>query len=152
MYTYYITKLTPFTIKKNLISKLKDNFSYKEIEETILLSGKGWYKVKDDSIELYKIINKNSNKVENFLDKYTLLINHTINKKFENISQLPQKYKKINIKKVIFFIKNNSISLEIKILNEKIINICFISTKNEYLNNNYFFKENISLYLKSINI
>ena len=152
MHKYYIKELTPFSIKKNFLQKLKENFTYKEIVETLLLSPQGYYKVEDDKIDLYKIINKNSNQIENFLDKYTLLINSTIQKKFENVSQLPQRFKEINLKKIIFSVKSINISLVVEILNEKIINIYFTSAKNEYLNNNYFFKENISLYLKSINI
>ena len=51
MHKYYIKELTPFSIKKNFLQKLKENFTYKEIVETLLLSPQGYYKVEDDKIQ-----------------------------------------------------------------------------------------------------
>ena len=81
-----------------------------------------------------------------------MLGNNNIIKKQENISNLPVYFSDINIKKYIFNIVNSNNKMVLELIDNKVINLYFTS-KNKTLNENYyFFNNDISLYLKSLNI
>ena len=152
MFQYFVKEININKIKPKIINKLKDKFNYYEKNKKILLSKKGYFIIDNDNVTLYKIINKESSKQENFLEKFTLLGNNNIIKKQENISNLPVYFSDINIKKYIFNIVNSNNKMVLELIDNKVINLYFTS-KNKTLNeNNYFFNNDISLYLKSLNI
>ena len=152
MFQYFVKEININKITPQIINKLKDKFNYYEKNEKILLSKKGYFIIDNDNVTLYKIINKESSKQENFLEKFTLLGNNNIIKKQENISNLPVYFSDINIKKYIFNIVNSNNKMVLELIDNKVINLYFTS-KNKTLNeNNYFFNNDISLYLKSLNI
>ncbi len=147
---YFVTPLDINKIKSSTINKLKDKFRYNETEENILFSNNGYYIVKNNEICLFKINNNNSFKQSDFIKKYTLFGNDYFIKKIENITQLPTCYLKQKIKKIYFSLKNSDTTMIIELQDNKLVKLYF-TTKNNLLND-YFFNNDISLYLESLNI
>jgi hypothetical protein len=152
MFQYFIQPLNIYKIKPSIIHKLKEKFDHSEQNEHILYTKNGYYIINNDSIHLFKIINKDNSKQENFLNKYTLFGNQLYIKKIENITNLPVHYTSVNIKKIYFFTKESNNKMVFEINQDKIINLYFISKDRNLYENNYFFNNDISLYLKSLNI
>ena len=148
---YFVTPLDINKIKSSTINKLKDKFKYNETEEDILFSNNGYYTIKNNEICLFKINYNNSFEQSGFIKKYTLLGNDYFIKKTENITQLPTCYLNQKIKKLYFSLKNsNTTTMIIELKDNKVVKLYF-TTKNNLLND-YFFNNDISLYLESLNI
>ena len=147
---YFIDTLNIDKIKPSLINKLKDKFKFKEIKEEILFSNNGYYKIKDNDIFLYKIFCNNSKKIPNFFKEISLYKNELYIKKISDISQLPVNFIKINIKKIYFSLSNNETNMIFEFNHDKIIKVYFTSKNKD--EKDYFFLNDISLYLESLNI
>ena len=88
MNTFYIQEINLDTLnKKNIIEKLKKKISYNESVEQSILASDGLYKIKNEDIIKYRIVNKKHYIVEKFLEKYTLFFtkNHYIKITIYNI-------------------------------------------------------------------
>jgi hypothetical protein len=154
MNTYYISEIDLNQLnKKKIISKLKKNILFHEITEQSILSKYGMYKIKNEKIIKYKIINKKHYMVKNFLDKYTLFFNKNILIKDKNIQyNIPFDHTLYTSIKIFFYnaeYSKNKMVFELDIHNNKILNVYFTSNEDE---NDYNFREDMSSYLKMLNV
>ena len=150
MHSYFIKEININTIKNSTIEKLKDHFKFKTTKENIFYTGEGFYIVNNDNIQQYKIIHHSSNKIDNYLNQLTLYINnYSLIKK--EASRVATKFINLQLKKLIFFSKSD-LSMTLEFLNDKLVKLYFTSKENIYEKNNFFFNDDISLYLKWLNI
>ena len=148
---YYIPELILRDIRNNtnLIENLSTKFNKQEYTEIIVLSVDGYYKCDDDLITKYKIIEKESNIIKNFIDNYTLIGIDCYHKKIKEVLNIPSENIPIKIKTLKFNIENGSNFLIIKQKQNKIIDIYFESKKKLH-ENNIFFKNDVSLFIKML--
>ena len=147
---YYVTPINTKKIKLSLINKLKDKFKYNEITEETLFTKDGYYIIKNDEITFYKLIVNNTSKIK-INENLTLLENDYFIKKIENIDILPVNFFKLNIKKIYFNLPNSDISMVFELKDNKVIKLYFLTNKNND-KKEFFFMNDISLYLASLNI
>ena len=147
---YYVTPINTQKIKTSLINKLKDKFKYNEIIEEILFTKEGYYIIKNDEITFHRIIVNNTSKIK-INENLTLLENDYFIKKIENIDILPVNFFKLNIKKIYFNLPNSDISMVFELKENKVIKLYFLTNKNND-KKEFFFMNDISLYLASLNI
>ena len=147
---YYVTPINTQKIKLSLINKLKDKFKYNEIIEETLFTKEGYYIIKNDEITFHKLIVNNTSKTK-INENLTLLENDYFIKKIENIDILPVNFFKLNIKKIYFNLPNSDISMIFELKDNKVIKLYFLTNKNND-KKEFFFMNDISLYLASLNI
>lgn len=147
---YYVTPINTQKIKSSLINKLKDKFKYNEVIEETLFTKEGYYIIKNDEITFHKLIVNKTSKT-NINDNLTLLENDYFIKKIENIDMLPVNFFKININKIYFNLPNSDISMVFELKDNKVIKLYFLTNKNND-KKEFFFMNDISLYLASLNI
>lgn len=147
---YYITPINTQKIKSSLINKLKDKFKYNEVIEETLFTKEGYYIIKNDEITFHKLIVNNTSKTK-INNNLTLLENDYFIKKIENIDMLPVNFFKLNIKKIYFNLPNSDISMIFELKDNKVIKLYFLTNKNND-KKEFFFMNDISLYLASLNI
>lgn len=154
MNTFYIQEINLDTLnKKNIIEKLKKKISYNESVEQSILAPDGLYKIKNEDIIKYRIVNKNHYIVENFLKKYTLFFtkNHYI--KDNHIQyNIPYNHCIHTFIRLYFYnadYSKNKMVIDIDNTSNKIFNIYFTSNEDE---NDFIFQEDISLYLDLLNV
>lgn len=152
MFQYFISQIDINKINTNMIEKLKEKFQFNEIKENIFYSNEGYYVINDNKITLFKIIHKDNVKEEHYLDKYTLLGNHIYIKKIEDVMKLPVNYLPLTIEKIYFQTKGSSNNMILEKINNNICKIYFTSKDKKLNENNFFFNNDMSLYLKSLNI
>ena len=149
---YYIPELNLRDIRNNinLFENLSTKFNIQEYTENLILSVDGYYKCLEDSITKYKIIEKESNIIKNFIDNYTLIGIDSYHKKIEEIFNIPSEHTAITITTLKFNIENGKNFLVIKKnKNNRIIDIYFESKKKLH-DNNIFFKNDVSLFIKML--
>ena len=99
----------------------------------------------------YKIIEKESFVIKNFLEKYSLIGINFYHKKIGEVFSIPFENKFITIKKVKFNIGQSKNYLVFEFKNNKIIDIYFLSSKkiNESCK---FFSNDISSFMEMLNM
>ena len=147
---YYVIPISIQKIKSSLINKLKDKFKYNEVIEEILFTKDGYYSIKNDEITLHKLIINDTSKTK-INENLTLLENNYFIKKIENIDILPVTFFKLKIKKIYFNLPNSDISMVFELKDNKVIKLYFLTNKNND-KKEFFFMNDISLYLESLNI
>jgi len=152
MFQYFVLEINIDKITNSIIAKLKEKFEFNEIKENIIYSREGYYVINDDSITLFKINHKENLKEEFFLDKYTLFGNNNYIKKIENITKLPVDYIPLTVEKIFFHTKGSNNNMILEKINNEICKIYFTSKDKKLNENNFFFNNDMSLYLKSLNI
>jgi hypothetical protein len=129
------------------LKKLEKNNFFKKTKNKIFLSDKGLYKIIDDNIYNYKLIEKEDMYYENFLDKYTLFCSDFYWRK-NNSDNIPYNHKCIEITDIQIKLQEyTNTTLNIEIFNGKIIDVYFLS---KMFYNDHSFKEDISLFMKMI--
>ena len=146
---YFVSPLNISKIKQSTISKLKDKFKFNETKQETLFSNNGYYVMKNNELILYKIIHNQSYKDDNFLKKYTLLSNDYFVKKINDINQLPNHYFKMTLNKIYFTLPNSDTTMVLEFDANKLIKLYFTSKQNK---DDFFFNNDISLFLGSLNI
>lgn len=152
MNQYFIHPLDISKIKPSTLDKLKYKFEYNFKEELTLFTKDGYYIVNDNSVNLYTINSKDCSVDDNFLTNYTLYGNKINIHKTENVENLPVHYYAINIQKLYFYSKESKNKMVIEMVEGKVIKLYFVSKDKNLHENNFFFNEDISLYLKSLNV
>ena len=152
MFQYFISEINIDKITNTTIEKLKEKFEFNESVENIIYSREGYYVIKDNTVTLFKINHKENFKEEFFLDKYTLFGNNNYIKKIENINKLPVHYTPFTVEKIYFYTKGSNNNMILEKINNKICKIYFTSNDKKLNENNFFFNNDMSLYLKSLNI
>ena len=154
MNTFFIQEINLDILnKKNIVEKLKKKLLYNESTEQSILTFDGLYKVKNEDVIKYKIVNKKHYIVQDFLDKYTLFFskNHYI--KDNNIQyNIPYEHCIHTFIRMYFYnadYSKNKMIVDIDNTTNKVVNLYFTSNEDE---NDFIFQEDISLYLDLLNV
>ena len=133
-----INKINIKNINENIVTKKKEN---------LFLCNNGLCKIVDNDVYLYKLIDKDAEIYDNYLDKYTLYLSNSYWKS-RKVNNIPYSHKTIEITyvevKLSEYSKNSMI---IEIFNGKIIDLYFISNATK---EDFSLKEDISLFIEMI--
>ena len=154
MNKYYIPEINLRDIRnkvlsQNILSNLEKKFNKQEYEDNIILSTNGYYTYDKDKLMKYKIIEKDSFVIKNFLEKYSLIGINVYHKKIGEVFSIPFENKFITIKKVKFNIGQSKNYIVFEFKNNKIIDIYFFYPKK--INENCkFFSNDISSFMEML--
>ena len=99
----FIPEISIRTIRSDEnMSKLKNNFEYEENTKNIICTCDGFYEISDNSIVKYVTIQKDTKIFENFIDKYTLLVDSSYDKKIGFVDFIPYESQEMVISMLIF--------------------------------------------------
>ena len=151
MYKYYVPELNMRDIRNNtgLLGKLEKKFNKSITKNKLIISINGYYKYDKDKLIKFKIIEKESNVITNFLDKYSLIGLNYYEKKIGEVFNIPYEHEHIIIEKIKFNVGNSKHFLMFEKKNNKIIDVYFLSTKK--LNEKcQFFTNDVSSFMKML--
>ena len=151
MHKYYIPEINLRDIRNNthLMEKLEKKFNKNSNKNSIIIASNGYYKYDKDKLIKFKIIEKESNVITNFLDKYSLIGMNYYEKKIGEVFNIPYENEHIIIEKIKFNVGNSKHFLIFEKRNNKIIDVYFLSTKK--LNEKcQFFTNDVSSFMKML--
>jgi len=151
MHKYYIPEINLRDIRNNthLMEKLENKFNKNSNKNSIIIASNGYYKYDKDKLIKFKIIEKESNVITNFLDKYSLIGMNYYEKKIGEVFNIPYENEHIIIEKIKFNVGNSKHFLMFEKKNNKIIDVYFLSTKK--LNEKcQFFTNDVSSFMKML--
>ena len=151
MHKYYIPEIHLRDIRNNthLMEKLEKNFNKTSNKNSIIIASNGYYKYDKDKLIKFKIIEKESNIITNFLDTYSLIGINQYEKKIGEVFNIPYENEHIIIEKIKFNVGNSKHFLIFEKRNNRIIDVYFLSTKklNEKCK---FFTKDVSSFMKML--
>ena len=125
MMKYYIPEINLRDVrnKNNIIEKFENIYNKEIIIEKWILSIDGFYKIENDNLIKYKLVEKNYNYVTNFIENYSLIGMNYYEKNLGEMFSIPSENKSINIEKIKFNIGKSENYIVFKKKNNKIIDI-----------------------------
>ncbi len=148
----FIPEISIRTIRSDEnMSKLKNNFEYEENTKNIICTCDGFYEISDNSIVKYVTIQKDTKIFENFIDKYTLLVDSSYDKKIGFVDFIPYESQEIMLSMLIFNIPESNNKFILEIINNRVVDFYF-QTKDKITQNNIFLNNDVSLILKTLNV
>ena len=151
MHKYYIPEINLRDIRNNthLMEKLEKKFNKNSNKNSIIIASNGYYKYDKDKLIKFKIIEKESNIITNFIDTYSLIGINQYEKKIGEVFNIPYENEHIIIEKIKFNVGNSKHFLMFEKKNNKIIDVYFLSTKK--LNEKcQFFTNDVSSFMKML--
>lgn len=148
MMKYYIPEINLRDVrnKNNIIEKFENIYNKEIIIEKLILSIDGFYKIENDNLIKYKLVEKKYNYVTNFIKNYSLIGMNYYEKKIGEIFSIPNENECINIEKIKFNIGKSENYIVFEKRNNKIIDIYFLS-KKKIDENNFFFNNDVSSFI-----
>jgi len=149
MMKYYIPEINLRDVrnKNNIIEKFENIYNKEIIIEKWILSIDGFYKIENDNLIKYKLVEKNYNYVTNFIENYSLIGMNYYEKNLGELFSIPSENKLINIEKIKFNIGKSENYIVFEKKNNKIIDIYFLS-KKKIDEHNVFFNNDVSSFIK----
>lgn len=149
MMKYYIPEINLRDVrnKNNIIEKFENIYNKEIIIEKWILSIDGFYKIENDNLIKYKLVEKNYNYVTNFIENYSLIGMNYYEKNLGEMFSIPSENKSINIEKIKFNIGKSENYIVFEKKNNKIIDIYFLS-KKKIDEHNVFFNNDVSSFIK----
>ena len=149
MMKYYIPEINLRDVrnKNNIIEKFENIYNKEIIIEKLILSIDGFYKIENDKLIKYKLVEKNYNYVTNFIENYSLIGMNYYEKNLGEMFSIPSENKSINIEKIKFNIGKSENYIVFEKKNNKIIDIYFLS-KKKIDEHNVFFNNDVSSFIK----
>ena len=149
MYKYYIPEINLRDVrnKSNIIEKFENICNKEIIIEKLILSTDGFYKIENDNLIKYKLVEKNYNYQSNFIDNYSLIGTNYYEKKIGEMFSIPSESKSINIEKLKFNVGKSENYIVFEKRDNKIRDIYFLS-KKKMNENNFFFNNDVSLFIE----
>tara|TARA_B000000477_G_C6019974_1_gene197093 strand:+ start:184 stop:645 length:462 start_codon:yes stop_codon:yes gene_type:complete len=146
---YYIPEINLRDVrnKNNIIEKFENIYNKEIIIEKLILSIDGFYKIENDNLIKYKLVEKNYNYVTNFIENYSLIGMNYYEKNLGEMFSIPSENKSINIEKIKFNIGKSENYIVFEKKNNKIIDIYFLS-KKKIDEHNVFFNNDVSSFIK----
>ena len=149
MMKYYIPEINLRDVrnKNNIIEKFENIYNKEIIIEKLILSIDGFYKIENDNLIKYKLVEQNYNYVTNFIENYSLIGMNYYEKNLGEMFSIPSENKSINIEKIKFNIGKSENYIVFEKKNNKIIDIYFLS-KKKIDEDNVFFNNDVSSFIK----
>ena len=148
MMKYYIPEINLRDIrnKNNIIQKFENIYNKEIIREKLILSIDGFYKIENDNLIKYKLVEKNYKYVTNFIENYSLIGIDCYKKKVGEMFSIPNESTSINIEKIKFNIGKSENYIVFEKKNNKIIYFYFLS-KKKIDEHNVFFNNDVSSFI-----
>ena len=148
MMKYYIPEINLRDIrnKNNIIQKFENIYNKEIISEKLILSIDGFYKIENNNLIKYKLVEKNYKYVTNFIENYSLIGIDCYEKKIGEVFSIPSESQSINIEKIKFNIGKSENYIVFEKRNNKIIDIYFLS-KKKIDEHNVFFNNDVSSFI-----
>jgi len=148
MMKYYIPEINLRDVrnKNNIIEKFENIYNKEIIIEKLILSIDGFYKIENDNLIKYKLVEKNYNYVTNFIENYSLIGMNYYEKNLGEMFSIPSENISINIEKIKFNIGKSENYIVFEKKNNKIIDIYFLS-KKKIDEHNVFFNNDVSSFI-----
>ena len=151
MQKYYIPEINLRDIRNNnnLFKNLEKKFNKTSNKNSIIISRNGYYKYDKEKLLKYKLIEKESKIVTNFLKKYSLIGINQYEKKVSEVFSIPFESKHIILEKIKFNVGTSNHYLVIERKNNKIVDLYFLSTK-KIDENCKFFNKDVSSFIEML--
>ena len=145
MYQYLFNSINT-NINKNTLDKLKDNFWVNEIEEHILLSENGLYKIINDQIYKFSLVEQNEIKKIPFKDNYLVKQNKPFKKNKYSNNWISPNHEYIKTKIYIFkYGEKGNTEFHLVFNHDKLIDLFILSRLEE---TQHSFQEDLELFYK----
>ena len=149
MNKYYIPEISINNISHTIIDKLKNKFHYNILEDNIILSDQGYYKIINNEIFPYSFnFYNNATTINDFLNKYTLIkqSKHIWKKNKYPTNHIPFNHTLLSQTIIQFKInKYSKFSCNIVLNKNKIYDIYFLSDESY---DDFSFIEDISYFIR----
>ena len=131
MQKYYIPEINLRDIRNNtnILEKLEKKFNKTSDKNSIIISRDGYYKYDKEKLLKYKLIEKDSKIVTNFLKKYSLIGINQYEKKVSEVFSVPFESNHIILEKIKFNVGTSKHYLVIEKKSDRIVDLYFLSTK-----------------------
>ena len=130
MQKYYIPEINLRDIRNNTnLFKNLEKFNKTSGKNSIIIASNGYYKYDKDKLLKYKLIEKESKVVTNFLKKYSLIGINQYEKKVSEVFSVPFESNHIILEKIKFNVGTSNHYLVIEKKNDRIIDLYFLSPK-----------------------
>lgn len=130
MQKYYIPEINLRDIRNNAnLFKNLEKFNKTSGKNSIIIASNGYYKYDKDKLLKYKLIEKESKVVTNFLKKYSLIGINQYEKKVSEVFSVPFESNNIILEKIKFNVGTSNHYLVIEKKNDRIIDLYFLSPK-----------------------
>jgi len=131
MQKYYIPEINLRDIRNNtnILEKLGEKFNKTSNKNSIIISRDGYYKYDKEKLLKYKLIEKDSKIVTNFLKKYSLIGINQYEKKVSEVFSVPFESNHIILEKIKFSVGTSKHYLVIEKKSDRIVDLYFLSTK-----------------------
>ena len=151
MQKYYIPEINLRDIKNktNLINNLEKTFNKTSNKNSIIIASNGYYKYNKEKLLKYKLIEKESEIVTNFLEKYSLIGINQYEKKIGEVFSVPFESNHIILEKIKFNLGTSKHYLVIEKKNDRIVDLYFLSTK-KIDENCKFFNKDVSSFIEML--
>jgi hypothetical protein len=145
MYQYLFSNIKN-NINKSILDKLKDNFWCNEFEEHILLSDNGMYKIINDKIYKFSLVQQNEIQKIKFKDNYLVKQNVPFKKNKYNDNWISPNHEYLKTKKYVFkYGEKGNTEFHLVFNHDKLIDL-FILSKLE--DTQHSFQEDLELFYK----
>ena len=153
MNKYFIPEIDLKRIRNNpeILNKLINKYTVETINEQLILTTDGFYKIQKDTLIKYKIIHKESNIQENFINNLTLIGTNIFHKKIGEVYNIPYENSIISLEILKFSIEKGKNFLVLEKKDNKIIDLYFLS-KKKINEKDTFFKKDVSSFIETINV
>ena len=153
MNKYFIPEIDLKVIKNHpeIFDKLKKDYNMVIEDEQIIITIDGFYKIQDNKLIKYKIINRDSSITENFIKNMTLIGTNYYHKKIEEVYNIPYEHSFIWRQIIKFSVGKGNNYLVLERINNKINNLYFLSKKKINEDDRFFLKD-VSSFVETLNV
>tara|TARA_B100001093_G_C26797495_1_gene1001827 strand:+ start:213 stop:659 length:447 start_codon:yes stop_codon:yes gene_type:complete len=145
MYQYLLADIKN-NINKAILDKLKNNFWCNEFEEHILLSDNGMYKIINDKIYKFSLVENNEIYKIPFKDSYLVKQNNPFKKNKYHDNWISPSHEYLKTKKYIFkYGEKGNTEFHLVFSNKKLIDLFILSRLEE---TQHSFQEDLELFYK----
>lgn len=130
----------------NIINKLKEQFHHSSREDTLILSENGLYKIIDDAIYKFSLVEQNNIYKIPFKDTNLIKQKTPFKKNKYSVNWIPPNHNSIQLNTIVFkHSYNSNTELHIVIFNDKINELYILSNLDE---TQHSFKEDLELFYR----
>ena len=153
MNKYYVPEINLRDIRNDteLLTRFEKIFNKTTSKYSVILSNNGYYKYNKDKLTKFKLIENDTNIVEEFIKGFTLIELNYFEKSLGEVFQIPYENKNIILEKIKFNIGKSSNYIVFERIKNRIVDVYFLSSK-KIKEDNKFFIEDVSSFIKMLNI
>ena len=153
MNKYYVPEINLIDIRNDteLLTRFEKIFNKTTSKYSVILSNNGYYKYNKDKLTKFKLIENDTNIVEEFIKGFTLIELNYFEKSLGEVFQIPYENKNIILEKIKFNIGKSSNYIVFERIKNRIVDVYFLSSK-KIKEDNKFFIEDVSSFIKMLNI